>query len=93
MQKPGVTIEYCTQCNWLLRSAWIAQELLTTFSLELGEVTLKPGVGGIFQISIGNTIIFDRKELGSFPDIKVIKQRIRDIVAPNKSLGHSDTKA
>lgn len=30
-----VTIEYCTQCRWLLREAWIAQELLTTFEEDL----------------------------------------------------------
>ena len=32
--KPALTITYCTQCNWLLRSAWMASELLSTFSLE-----------------------------------------------------------
>ena len=26
--KPRVEIEYCTQCRWLLRAAWMAQELL-----------------------------------------------------------------
>ncbi len=29
--KPAVTIHYCTQCNWLLRAGWMAQELLSTF--------------------------------------------------------------
>lgn len=38
-----VEIEYCTQCRWLLRAAWMAQELLTTFETELDEVALKPG--------------------------------------------------
>ncbi|MBC7391119.1 MAG: SelT/SelW/SelH family protein [Opitutaceae bacterium] len=92
MQKPRITIEYCTQCNWLLRSAWMAQELLTTFSQEIGELVLKPGTGGIFSIYVNDELIFDRKSLGSFPDIKVLKQKIRDIIAPEKLLGHSDTK-
>ena len=48
--KPRVEIEYCTQCRWLLRAAWMAQELLTTFETEIGEVTLRPGTGGIFEI-------------------------------------------
>lgn len=30
-EKPIVEIEYCTQCRWLLRAAWMAQELLVTF--------------------------------------------------------------
>src|SRR3954469_10828659 len=43
-----VEIEYCTQCRWLPRAAWLAQELLTTFETELTELALKPGKGGIF---------------------------------------------
>jgi len=39
--KPHLRITYCTQCNWLLRAAWMAQEVLSTFSLEMGEVTLR----------------------------------------------------
>ena len=29
--KSRIEIEYCTQCRWMLRAAWVAQELLTTF--------------------------------------------------------------
>lgn len=31
----ALAIEYCTGCRWLLRAAWMAQELLTTFEKEL----------------------------------------------------------
>ena len=40
---PRVEIRYCVKCRWLLRAAWTAQELLTTFAEELGEVALVPG--------------------------------------------------
>ena len=43
MRSPRVEIEYCTKCRWLLRAGWTAQELLTTFPDELGEVALVPG--------------------------------------------------
>ena len=92
MDKPKITIEYCTQCGWLLRAAWMAQELLTTFVEEIGELSLKPGIGGIFRIYAEDEIIFDRKEAGGFPEIKHLKQIVRDNIAPEKSLGHSDTK-
>ena len=92
MAKPKITIEYCTQCQWLLRASWMAQELLTTFSAEIGELALKPGTGGIFQIYVDNALVFDRKKEGAFPEIKYLKQNIRDIIAPEKHLGHSDTK-
>ena len=90
--KPRISIRYCTMCNWMLRSAWMAQELLTTFVQEIGEVALIPDTGGIFEVKVGDKLVFSRKDEGRFPDIKELKQIIRDEIAPDKSLGHSDKK-
>jgi selenoprotein W-related protein len=87
---PRLEIEYCTQCRWLLRAAWMAQELLTTFSQELGEVALVPGTSGIFEVRLEGETIFSRRQLGRFPESKELKQLVRDRIAPAKSLGHSD---
>ncbi|MGV3639825.1 MAG: SelT/SelW/SelH family protein [Adhaeribacter sp.] len=87
---PRVEITYCTQCRWLLRAAWVSQELLTTFDTELGEVALVPGTGGIFTVSLDGELLFSRKEAGRFPETKELKQLIRDRIAPDKALGHSD---
>ena len=65
--KPALEITYCTQCNWLLRSAWMAQEVLSTFSLYMGAVTLVPGTGGVFEIRIDGALIWERKRDGVFP--------------------------
>lgn len=89
-RSPRVEIVYCTQCRWLLRAAWLAQELLTTFEAELGEVALVPGSGGIFEIYLDDRLIWSRRSEGRFPEAKEIKQRVRDYIAPEKSLGHSD---
>jgi selenoprotein W-related protein len=88
--KPTLEIHYCTQCRWLLRAAYFAQELLTTFESELGGVMLRPASGGTFIISAGEKIFWDRKTENGFPEIKELKQRIRDFIAPEKDLGHSD---
>lgn len=92
--KPTVTITYCRQCNWLLRAGWVAQELLQTFSEELGAVELVPGTGGIYHITVrqdgAETLLWDRKAEGGFPQPKVLKQRLRDVIDPDLSLGHSD---
>ena len=88
--KPRVEITYCTQCRWLLRAAWMAQELLTTFEQELGGVTLVPGTGGTYDVRIEGTLLWSRGEVGRFPDIKELKQRVRDAVAPERDLGHTD---
>lgn len=90
MQTNVVEIEYCTQCRWLLRAAWLAQELLTTFEQELSSVNLVPGTGGILEVRLNGTLLFSRKSAGRFPEAKELKQLIRDVIDPVRSLGHSD---
>lgn len=89
-KSPRIEIEYCTQCRWLLRAAWMAQELLTTFEAEVGEVTLAPGNGGVFVVKVDGQMIWSRQEQNGFPDIKTLKQLVRDQIAPGRALGHSD---
>lgn len=92
MEKKGICIEYCTKCGWMLRAAWMAQELLTTFAADIESVTLKPGSPGTFKISTTPDGVELQFESGKFPEIKELKQVVRDHVAPGKSLGHSDRK-
>lgn len=91
--KPRITIRYCTQCNWLLRAGWVAQELLQTFGEGLGEVALIPGTGGIYEIAVDGQVIWERKADGGFPGPRDIKQRLRDVIAPERDLGHTDRPA
>ena len=88
--KPVLAIHYCTQCNWLLRAAWMGQEVLSTFSLEIGAVTLVPGTGGIFEIRLDDELVWERKRDGGFPDVKTLKQMVRDRIDPDRDLGHID---
>jgi selenoprotein W-related protein len=90
MPAPRIEITYCTKCRWMLRAAWMAQELLTTFADELGEVALVPGEGGVFEIRAGDRLVWSRERDGGFPEAKRLKQLVRDEIAPEKSLGHSD---
>ena len=85
-----VVITYCTGCRWMLRASWTAQELLTTFEEELAEVALAPGSGGVFEVRVGDAVVWSRAQEGRFPELRELKQRVRDIVAPERSLGHSD---
>lgn len=91
--KPTVSIEYCPKCGWMLRAAYMAQELLTTFSDDVHGVLLQPSqLSGSYIISIDGKTVFNRKEEGRFPEIKELKQLVRDVVNPEKNLGHSDKK-
>jgi len=92
LQQHRVEITYCTQCRWMLRAAWLAQELLTTFDDDLYSVALRPGTGGIFEIHLDQQLIFSRKQAGRFPESKEVKQLIRDQIDPQRDLGHSDKK-
>ena len=89
-----IEIEYCTRCRWLPRATWIAQELLTTFEQELDEVALVPGSGGVFEIRVDGETVWSRTHTGGgSPDPTAIKRSVRDLVAPGKSLGHTDRAA
>lgn len=91
--RPNVQITYCRLCNWLLRAGWTAQELLSTFAAELGSVTLIPDdTGGVFEVRVDGKLIWSRKDQGRFPEMKELKQLVRDEVAPERDLGHVDAK-
>ena len=92
MENPLIEIEYCIKCRWLARSSWIAQELLSTFSSEIGGIILIPSeIAGIFEIRCGRKIIWQRGKNKGMPEIKTLKQKVRDVIAPNKDLGHIDS--
>ncbi len=92
IRSPRVSILYCRQCRWMMRAAWLAQEVLTTFAEEIGEVALQPGTDGVLEIRLDGKLIYSRKEEGRFPEAKEVKQLIRDRIDPNRDLGHSDRK-
>ncbi|KAK0257987.1 hypothetical protein LTS16_002056 [Friedmanniomyces endolithicus] len=98
---PRIAITYCTQCKWLLRAAYFGQELLSTFGTTIGEIALIPATGGLFTVylthkpehstEVQKVLIWDRKAEGGFPETKILKQKIRNHISPEKKLGHSDT--
>ncbi len=77
----------------MLRAAWLAQELLTTFEQELAGVTLAPGSGGVFEVRVGEELIFSRQQAGRFAEAAELKRLVRDRVAPGRDLGHSDKRS
>ena len=71
----------------------MAQELLTTFDGQIAEMVLKPGTGGIFEIHVDGKLLWSRHDQGRFPEIKELKQLVRDRIDPDRDLGHSDRPA
>ena len=105
---PLVSILYCVKCNWILRASWYQQELLQTFTSKapsadealVHSIVLRPSfVPGTFQVLVKMSadapwvLVWDRLRDGGFPEAKTLKQCIRDVVSPERSLGHSDKKS
>ena len=90
MGKPVLKIKYCPKCRWILRASWIAQELLFTFPEDFESVALMPSEAGVFEVLYNESLLFSRKEAGRFPEAKELKQKVRDLMDPSRSLGHSD---
>ena len=92
IKSPRIEIHYCTQCRFILRANWLAQELLMTFTDRIGELALVPSSEGVFSVLIDGEEIFSRKGQGRFPDSKELKLLVRDRIDPDMSLGHSDDR-
>ena len=86
-----IKIVFCIQCGWLTRSTWMAQEILITFSRDIDSLILVPSDGGRFEISCNDHVIFSRAIERKFIEIKEIKKRIRNLIDPDRPLGHNDT--
>ncbi|HYX35008.1 MAG TPA: SelT/SelW/SelH family protein [Oligoflexus sp.] len=83
-------IEYCRMCRWTLRAFWLAQELLQTFEEDFSEVRMLPNTGGHFKVRVDGQEIWCRKADHGFPEPKVLKQRVRQVIDPERDLGHID---
>jgi selenoprotein W-related protein len=88
MSKPRVVVEYCARCGFMLRAAWVAQELLKTFEGDLAEVALKPGEGGIFAVSLDATPLFSNKAEGRFPEMRELRERLAQALGSERQFGH-----
>ena len=88
MPSPRVEIHYCTKCRFMLRAAYLAQELLTTFEKELAEVALVPASGGIFEVRLDGETLATNRETKRMPEAAEVKRLLRDRIAPGKTIGH-----
>ena len=86
---PGrVEITYCRKCRFMLRAAWLAQELLTMFEEDLTEVVIKPSSGGLFEVTLDGDVIATNRDKKPMPETGDVKRAVRDRVAPERRIGH-----
>ncbi len=88
MPSPRVEIRYCTRCRFMLRAAYMAQELLSAFENDLGEVALLPASGGVFEVTLDGETIASNRETKTMPEVGEVKRLLRDRIAPERKIGH-----
>jgi selenoprotein W-related protein len=76
--KPVIEIEYCTSCNYLPRTLWVAAELLPDLQYEIDAFRFTPGTRGVFEVRVSGQSVFSKNALGRFPEPDELKQLIFD---------------
>jgi selenoprotein W-related protein len=49
---------------------------LLRFKQDIGQLTLVPSGGGVFEVSVNGTKLHSKKETGKFPDEDAIVEKI-----------------
>ncbi len=67
MEDP-VTIEYCVPCGFEKQAVQLAEEIKDQFSERISQVILEPAQSiGSFEVSLGEELVFSKKNSGSLP--------------------------
>lgn len=71
-----ITIVYCHPCGYLPRAIEMANYLLSTYGYRLNKrlsVSLQPSDGGVYEVWLGDRLLFSRYEAGRFPTTDEIR--------------------
>ena len=71
-----VSIEYCTSWGYLNQALSLRESLERQFGIK---AELVKGMGGVFEVSANDNLLFSKKELGRFPDENEIEDLIEGI--------------
>lgn len=77
MMKKNIIIEYCTAWGYLPRAVALTDNLLGEHKNKIAELKIIPSSDGVFEITIGDKLIFSKKELGRFPEENEIEEIVK----------------
>ena len=79
-QTPDIKITYCTECRYGFLAEALAKQVRERFDLA---VTLEPGHGGIYAISINDEVIYNNLDQGGMlPDVQEILATLESKIKP-----------
>ena len=70
-----VSIEYCTSWGYLNQALSLRESIQSKFGVN---AELIKGTGGVFEVTLNNSLIFSKKELGRFPNEKEVENILDD---------------
>ena len=71
-----ISIQYCTSWGYLNQALSLRESLERQFGVK---AELVKGMGGVFEISVNDNLLFSKKELGRFPNENEIEDLIEGI--------------
>jgi selenoprotein W-related protein len=54
----------------------VAEELLQEYGQRVTALSLVPGAGGRFEVTVNGELVFSKAELGRFPELKELKEKV-----------------
>lgn len=60
----------------------MVQAVLGKFERYIDDITVIPSSGGVFEVNVGDTLVFSKKELGRHATIDEVLESIDAIVGP-----------
>ncbi len=60
----------------------MVQAILGKFEHYIDDVTIVPSRGGVFEVTVGDELVFSKKELGRHAGIDEVLESIDAIVGP-----------
>lgn len=74
-----IRIEYCTAWGYLDRAVALTANLLNEHKNNIKSIVIVPSSGGVFEISVGDQLVFSKKKLARFPDNEEAENLIRKV--------------
>ena len=71
-----VSIEYCTSWGYLNQALSLRESIEKQFGVK---AELIKGMGGVFEVSVNDNLLYSKKDLGRFPNENEIEDLIEGI--------------
>lgn len=75
--KPILSIEFCTSWGYEKKAVAVLGVLVGPFKNDFLEFKMIPSSGGVFEVILGNKLLFSKKKLGRFPELDEIMKLLK----------------